>query len=194
MTEAHDPATLRAFLDAHGDLMTIDGVHILVEDAVQALSAAPRYRAERARTERYFAEAIRSGGRLGLPLADGTLVPAHTPDARSCDWAAELWEDPALAQRLIDSLPAAEKADAHKRLDCIRRPHPLDVEEPCAGYEEGAQWSCGNCGEAHDIGDGVRAVVVGFRDDWSELEYRIPYCAACIALAAQAASPAPASL
>lgn len=187
------PGSLRAFLEAGGDPMTLDSVHLLVEDAVQALGSAPGFRANRARTQRYYAQIIRSGGRLGLPLADGTLAPIQA-DAQSCDWEAELWEDLALARRLIDSLPEAEKADAHKTLDWERRPHPLDVEIPGADYQEGGQWSCANCGEAHDIGDGVRAVVVGFREDWSELEYRIPYCAGCIAVAAQAASPAPATV
>lgn len=179
------PGSLRAFLDAGGDPTTLYQFHMLRDYAVDSLTWAPDSRAGFAQMMRHDAAAIRRGQRVGVPKADGGFAAFGLADAHSMDWHAELFEDPSLAQRLIDSFPELERAKAYSDLDHVRRPHPLDVETPV----EGTQWSCNNCGEAHDVGDGVRAVIIGWREDWSNLPYRLTYCAACIGLAAQALNP-----
>lgn len=177
------PDSLRAFLDAGGDPSTLDGWESVVDSAVLALTLAPHQRLEWSRAWRQRAAAIRRGEPVDPP---SRFTEA---DAQSCEWDAEMFDDQSLALRLIEALPAEKRVKALEELDCSRRPHPLNVEQP-----GGTQWSCNNCGEVHDTGDGVRAVVIGWREGWSELDYPITYCAACIGIAAQALSPAPASL
>ena len=49
------------------------------------------------------------------------------------------------------------------------------------------RWDCCNCGEAHEVGDGAPAVVIGYRPGWSTLEddHALTYCAGCITIAGQ---------
>lgn len=183
------PGSLRAFLDAGGDPRRLYGFEMLRDYAVDSLTWAPGHRARWAQGMRHDAAAIRRGEPVGIPNGGG-WSRLTTADAHLMDWHAELFEDPALAQRLIDSFPEPERAKAYSDLDHSRRPHPLEVDEP----DGGSQWACNNCGEAHDVGDGVSAVIIGWREDWSNLPYRLTYCAGCIGIAAQALSPMPTSL
>lgn len=108
------------------------------------------------------------------------LVWAESDWQRSNAWSADYMEafpDPALDELVIAAMPRRLREIAPEEIDKRRRCHPITVGE----HEH--NWSCDNCGEAHDGGDGSVRLSVGWREGYSELEAPIDFCRACIASA-----------
>jgi hypothetical protein len=116
--------------------------------------------------ERWFA---RHGGEEPVPATQELLTFAF--------WKAECLEDPVLADRFEEALPADTLHRALQLVDDLRHVHPLAVRE------ELANWTCRACGETFALAPA--AVVtntgeeLGYDDDLS-------YCLGCISIATAA--------
>jgi hypothetical protein len=77
-------------------------------------------------------------------------------------WAADLFEAPELAGRVIAALPADVAADFDAVAEELRRPYPLVVRTP------ETWWRCNNCGDG-------------------ELRDELTYCFGCVGLLANVA-------
>jgi hypothetical protein len=166
------PPSLRAYLDGGGDLTGFALLDSLVEAVVVARRLLPadtnRKQAARNRrfVERWFA---RHSGEIPVPATQELLTFAF--------WKAECLEDPALADRFEEALPADTLHRALQLVDDLRHVHPLAVRE------EMADWTCRACGET--FGYAPAAVVtntgeeLGYDDDLS-------YCLGCMSIATAA--------
>ncbi len=173
------PPSLRAFLDAGCDLGASEiWMESLAELVFLQLPFIPvGERRHRARRRRNCADLLLAGESTGR---DPAIWWAQILFEQ---WSAELYEDPILAERLREALPA-HLADRHRALsDLYRRPHPLEVRLP------DSWWNCQNCGAVFDEGE-QEAVTVTGREGHSELEYDITYCAACIGMVAEVSQEA----
>lgn len=181
---SYPPDLLRSFLDAGGDPTTLDRWKCLVDNAQLVIGdGAP---------DHLEAESWREVAETAHEHEGWNLVAAHF--AR----VAEMYDDPALAHRLIESLPPGLRETALLEVDQARRPHPISVEipvmdEPMPGTEKKTWylgWRCNNCGEAHKVGDGVPVVAIGYRPGWSTLDddAALTFCAGCITIAAEIAN------
>ena len=166
------PPSLRAYLDGGGDLTGFALLDSLVEAVVVARRLLPaetnRKQAARNRrfVERWFA---RHGGEQPVPATQELLTFAF--------WKAECLEDPSLADRFEEALPADTLNRALQLVDDLRHVHPLAVRE------EMANWTCRACGESFSFAPA--AVVtntgeeLGYDDDLS-------YCLGCLSIATAA--------
>jgi len=166
------PPSLRAYLDGGGELTGFALLDSLVEAVVVARRLLPaetnRKQAARNRrfVERWFA---RHGGEQPVPATQELLTFAF--------WKAECLEDPVLADRFEEALPADTLHRALQLVDDLRHVHPLAVRE------ELANWTCRACGETFALAPA--AVVtntgeeLGYDDDLS-------YCLGCISIATAA--------
>ncbi len=183
----HRPPPLRKVLAAGGDL-TAAGLWLegLAEELGELPFMPPKARAEKAALYRGIAEDLIAHGEQSqyLPVwSDGTRGVRSTTlqlyTARYL-YSAEIFEDEALAEHLRQALPPDVRHKERCHRENYRRPHPLEVKVPARW------WRCNNCGASFDQGE-QEAVVVGYREAVSLLEYEITYCAACIALVAEVA-------
>lgn len=190
--------TLRALIEEDRlDELAPDEIEGLVDDAVGAIRSAPKLAAHYAAAWERDAEAV-DAGTLAIPMADGTTKKFAPADAITFRRRAELTADRELAMSFLRGLPEPHRSRALQRADEERRPYPISVEVPEFDAEipftDGTKWyrawSCDNCGEAHDVGDGIPVVVIGWRPGYSLLEDPLRYCVGCIAIAAQVGAPA----
>ncbi|MFN8050501.1 MAG: hypothetical protein U0Q22_03615 [Acidimicrobiales bacterium] len=125
-------------------------------------------------------------GRARITAATGELDPFHERDGltvaefrRVHSWCADYMEslpDPDLERALLEAMPDPEHARSLVRARSC--PHPITV-----GTEDWWNWSCDNCGELHECGDGSTRLHIGWVDGYSQLEAPITYCRACVASA-----------
>lgn len=180
------PPSLREVLDAGCDLTEVNvNLEALAETAFAEVPfMALDERARRAAANRAHVEDLLNhyGGPLGRALLRG-VPPAFQEVqelATGWAWAAELFDDPGLAERFREALPEPLVSTYRRHFDEHRRPHPIEVRMP-PGH-----WRCNCCGAAYDEGE-AHAVTVSDRENFSDLDYPIDYCADCIELAAQVA-------
>src|SRR5688500_1984767 len=166
------PPSLRAYLDGGGDLAGFALLDSLVEAVVVARRLLPaetnRKQAARNRrfVERWFA---RHGGEEPVPATQELLTFAF--------WKAECLEDPSLADRFEEALPADTLSRALQLVDDLRHVHPLAVRE------ELANWTCRACGETFAVSPAVVVTNTG-----EELGYDedLTYCLGCMSIATAA--------
>ncbi len=169
------PPSLKAFLDAGGDLLAAEVVweERLAEVVYFDLpSIPPGERAKRAADARAkaLADARRPCRRGRRGRQDRQLQQQRT---LFWHWAADLYEAPELAERVAAALPA-EIVDAYEALtDQFRRQHPLVLRMP----EE--WWNCHNCGRGFDEGQ-EQAITVTGHEAFSDLQENITYCTSCM--------------
>ncbi len=168
------PPSLHAFLDAGCDLVEtgvwIDSLaHLVFLELPFMPATARRDHAERSRD---IANALLAQDGPDLGLWWGWVLFEH--------WAAEVYSDPLLAQRLQEALPADMASRYRILVDRYRRPYPLQIQTP------DSWWSCANCGAAFDEGE-AEALVIEGREDHSELAENITYCLECVDQLAAAA-------
>ena len=166
------PPSLRAYLDNGGDLTGFALLDSLVEAVVVARRLLPaetnRKQAARNRrfVERWFS---RHGGEVPVPATQELLTFAF--------WKAECLEDPALADRFEEALPADTLGRALQLVDDLRHVHPLAVRE------ELENWTCRACGESFALSPAVVVTNTG-----EELGYDedLTYCLGCMSIATAA--------
>ncbi len=182
------PPSLREVLDAGCDLegMSVSLITVLAEAAFTEVPfMAAGARAHRAAANRAHVDELLSsyGGPLGRALRRGE-DPASAEEAQRLatlwSWEADLFDDPALAERFRQALPEPFAAKYRRQFDQARRPHPIEVRVP-AGH-----WHCSSCGAAYDQGE-AHAITITDREGFSDLDYPINYCLDCIVIAAQVA-------
>jgi hypothetical protein len=166
------PPSLRAYLDAGGDLTGFTLLDSLVEAVVVARRLLPaetnRKQAARNRrfVERWFA---RHSGEQPVPATQELLTFAF--------WKAECLEDPALADAFEAALPADTLDRALQLVDDLRHVHPLAVRE------EMENWTCRACGDTFSLSPAVVVTntgeELGYDDDLS-------YCLGCMSIATAA--------
>lgn len=166
------PPSLRAYLDNGGDLTGFALLDSLVEAVVVARRLLPadtnRKQAARNRrfVERWFA---RHGGEEPVPATQELLTFAF--------WKAECLEDPSLADRFEEALPADTLRRALQLVDDLRHVHPLAVRE------ELANWTCRACGETFALS---AAVVVTNTGEELGYDEDLTYCLGCMSIATAA--------
>lgn len=166
------PPSLRAYLDNGGDLTGFALLDSLVEAVVVARRLLPaetnRKQAARNRrfVERWFS---RHGGEVPVPATQELLTFAF--------WKAECLEDPALADRFEEALPADTLHRALQLVDDLRHVHPLAVRE------ELENWTCRACGESFAL---CPAVVVTNTGEELGYDEDLTYCLGCMSIATAA--------
>jgi len=166
------PQSLRAFLDAGGDLTSFTLLDSLVEAIVVARRLLPaetnRKQANRNRkfVDRWF---DRHGGEEAVPATQELLTFAW--------WKAECLDDADLADRLEAALPRDILARGLQLVADLRHIHPLAVEEDLA------DWTCRACGESFDL---APAAVVTNTGEELGYEVDLTYCIGCLSIATAA--------
>jgi hypothetical protein len=163
--------TLREFLDAGGDLSVgWPDRGVLVEflyEAPRPPEALRRKIAVAVRWSEMTLEETRS-------MAADCSEERHLVECRGEAWRAEMLSDSELANRVRALLTPEERTEGERLRAEEMSPHPITVGEP----KNQIFWSCQSCGNAQDSGD---AIIVGWCEGYSELDYEITYCRDCIA-------------
>lgn len=180
------PTNLWAYLDAGRKLSEVlpKRARLLGDVLVDWHLSSVAERRRRAAIERASVEDFLehgNAGRFAVPRADG----AERSDAeiQECIWLdsfeADLFEtdDPRMAERLLNLLPAAVIESTRQHLAERRRWAPLTVTEP-----DGTGWVCDNCGTVHE--PGATAMEVAAQDGDV-----LHFCVGCVTLAALAMVP-----
>ncbi len=173
------PPSLKAFLDAGGDLAAPDiWEERLAEVVYLGLPLLPpTERAKRgaeARAKALDATSRRCGRRRReRQLQRERILYWH--------WVADLYEAPELAERLAAAFSPDIVSDFEAIREALSHPHPLVLRTP-KGW-----WSCHNCGGVFDEDAQEQAVVVTGHETFSDLLEDITYCTTCVsALVAEA--------
>lgn len=173
------PTSLREFLTGGSELGEAD---IFIEGLAELLfvdlfTLPAELLAERATADRHSVEQL-------LGDTDATWAEPHQRSLerfiRLALWSCEAVADPELADLARCAMPPAVVDDYRRLLDLTKRPHPLELAVPQTW------WRCANCGTVFDPGE-CQAVAIGYRPGFSELDYEIRYCTACVARASAGA-------
>ncbi len=109
MAELTRPPSLRAFLDAGCDLITIPGWECLAESVVLYRPSEPAKRVREAEQLRRYAETWLHGELT--PIDKGARDNVEQDVVTRFLWEAECLEDPELAERFEAALPAETRAE-----------------------------------------------------------------------------------
>lgn len=181
---ATDPRSLRDIVAAGDNPLDHEEIDHLIDDLRRAVRMPVSGREQEAANMRATFEQFERDRSTGVRWVDGRTFNEDDDPARFAMvlqhflWAAELYEDPTLADRVIELLPPAERLAVGVSVDQARSPHPL-------GVESLERWgSCDGCGA--DIEPGKPVLCVGSQPDYSEDEdiEALVWCAACLRAAA----------
>lgn len=186
MTTLHVPVPLGEFLDAGGDPHAVLGEALY--DLIEAIAETPVTtrvrREERAELFRLMVEASVRGEPLVFPLGEGTgKINPRTDQTKviALAWAADLYADPTLGERVRAALPEDQRAALDRECHRRRSPHPLGVITADEDY-----WLCWACGVA--FGDGEPVMVIRHQvDDEGRIDsepepYPRGWCYGCVSL------------
>jgi hypothetical protein len=183
MSNFTKPPSIRTFLNHGGNAKTVLGeprFTFLLEEHRAALTLPASQREQRAFNLRYSVSANLKGDPVvgtSAEESDTWLMetPARSQTALTKDaWAADLYEDPALGERILECLDPAERIERELLVEFTRSPHPTEV-----GVPDG-HWACDDCGTAFENGV-APAFQPGSRPGYSDSEdLIIKYCTSCL--------------